>query len=94
LKALFEKKNDYSIKLLRTDRGGEFCSNRFYKAQVMKRLLTVPRSLQQNSVVERKNRRILNMMRSMLKTKKMPKKFWVEDVDYVFNCQIGILRKA
>jgi len=34
------------------------------------------------------------MMRSMLKTKKMPKKFWVEAVDYVFNCQIGILRKA
>jgi len=57
----------------------------------MKRLLTMPRSLQQNSVVERKNRRILNMMRSMLKTKKMPKKFWDEAVNYVFNCQIGIL---
>jgi hypothetical protein len=34
-------------------------------------------------MVERKNRSILNMARSMLKTKKMPKIFWVEVVNYV-----------
>jgi hypothetical protein len=33
-------------------------------------------------MVERKNRNILNMARSMLKTKKMPKDFWVDAVDY------------
>nr|GEW98915.1 T-complex protein 1 subunit alpha [Tanacetum cinerariifolium] len=32
-------------------------------------------------VVERKNRTILNMVRRMLKTKKMPKEFWAEAVD-------------
>jgi len=42
----------------------------------------VPRSLQQNDVVERKNRNILKIARSMLKTKKMPKDFWVDTVDY------------
>jgi hypothetical protein len=33
-------------------------------------------------VVGRNNRSILNMARNMLKTKKVPKKFWVEAVDY------------
>jgi hypothetical protein len=40
------------------------------------------RSPQQNGMVERKNRSILNMVRSMLKTKKIPKTFWAETVDY------------
>ncbi|GKD90094.1 retrovirus-related pol polyprotein from transposon TNT 1-94, partial [Tanacetum coccineum] len=34
-----------------------------------------------NGMVEKKNRTILNMVRSMLKSKKMPKKFWAEAVD-------------
>jgi hypothetical protein len=33
-------------------------------------------------VVERKNISILNMTRSMFKTKKMPKEFWTEVVNY------------
>jgi hypothetical protein len=33
-------------------------------------------------MVERKNRSILNMVRSMLKTNKIPKMFWAETVDY------------
>jgi hypothetical protein len=37
------------------------------------RPLIVPRSPQQNGVVERKNMTILNMSQSMLKTKIMPK---------------------
>ena len=32
--------------------------------------------------MERKNRSILNIARNILKTKKIPKEFWVEDVDY------------
>ena len=35
----------------------------------------MPRSLQQNEMVERKNRSILNMIRTILKTKKIPKEF-------------------
>ena len=42
--------------------------------------MTVPRSPQQNGVAERKNRTILNMARSMLKSKKLPKEFWAEAV--------------
>jgi hypothetical protein len=40
-------------------------------------------------MVERKNRSILNMVRSMLKTKKMPKEFWAE----VINCVIYLLNR-
>nr|GEV81771.1 retrovirus-related Pol polyprotein from transposon TNT 1-94 [Tanacetum cinerariifolium] len=47
----------------------------------IRRFLTAPYSPQQNEVVERNNRTILNMVRSMLKTKKMPKEFWAEAVD-------------
>ena len=39
------------------------------------------RSPQQNSVAERKNNLILNIAKSMLKSKKMPKEFWVEVID-------------
>ena len=38
--------------------------------------MTVPFTLEQNDVVEMKNRTILNMARSILKSKKMPKEFW------------------
>lgn len=63
-KALVEKKSGHCFKSLRTDRGGEFTSNEFNEfceANGIKRFLTVPRSPQQNGVVERKNRSILNM---------------------------------
>jgi len=41
----------------------------------------VLRSLQQNGMVKRKNKSILNVTKSLLKTKKMPKEFWAETVD-------------
>ena len=45
----------------------------------------MPRLPQQNGTVKRKNKSILNMARSILKTKKMPNKFWAEEVDYVVS---------
>ncbi|XP_012853620.1 PREDICTED: uncharacterized protein LOC105973146 [Erythranthe guttata] len=82
-KALVEKESSYEIQSLRTDRGGEFTSNEFNlfcEENGIRRPLTVPRSPQQNGVVERKNRTILNMARSMLKAKRMPNEFWAEAV--------------
>ena len=80
------KKNGYYIKSLKTNRKGEFCSNKFnyfYKDHGIKRLIVVPRSSQQNGMVKRKTRSIHNMARNMLKTKKMSKEFCVEIVDCV-----------
>nr|GEX12935.1 retrovirus-related Pol polyprotein from transposon TNT 1-94 [Tanacetum cinerariifolium] len=74
------------IKSMRLDRGGEFLLkefNKFCEDNGIRRFLTAPYSPQQNRVVKRKNRTILNMVRSMLKTKKMPKEFWAQAVDCV-----------
>ncbi|OMO69396.1 Integrase, catalytic core [Corchorus capsularis] len=91
--ALVEKESGFKIQALRSDRGGEFTSNGFQEfcdAKGICRLLTTPRSPQQNRVVKRKNRTVLKMTRSMLKTKKMPKEFWAQDVD----CAVYLLNKC
>ncbi|KAM1823768.1 hypothetical protein FF1_025765 [Malus domestica] len=82
-KAAVEKESGCKIKAMRSDRGGEFTSKEFqefYKANGIRRPLTVPRSPQQNGVAERKNRTILDMARSMLKSKRLPKELWAEAV--------------
>ena len=43
-------------------------------------LCTLDRNHQAEAQIMRKNRTILNMVRSMLKSKKMPKEFWAEAV--------------
>jgi transposase InsO family protein len=90
-KVLVEKLTVLYIKALRSDRGGEYMSTAFmnyYEKHGIKRFLTAPYSPQQNGVAKRKNRTILDMVRSMLKTKDMPKDFWTEAVQcavYVQN---------
>ncbi|TYK04853.1 copia-type polyprotein [Cucumis melo var. makuwa] len=91
-KALVEKECGYYIKALRSDKGGEFTSNEFKTfcaENGIHRPMTISFTPQQNGVVERKNRTILNMARSMLKCKKMPKEFWAQAVEcaaYLSNC--------
>ena len=78
-----KKESGHKIKAMRFDRGGEFTSNEFQElceANGIRYPLTVPRSPQQNGVAERKNKTILNMAWSMLKSKKLPKELWVETV--------------
>ncbi|KAE8676644.1 hypothetical protein F3Y22_tig00111582pilonHSYRG00249 [Hibiscus syriacus] len=82
-KAAVERESGRKIKAMRSDRGGEFTSRElqeFCEANGIRRQMTVPRSPQQNGVAERKNRTILDMARSMLKSKKLPKEFWAEAV--------------
>jgi transposase InsO family protein len=88
---MVEKEVEMSIKCLRTDRGGEFNSNEFNdfcKESGIKRQLTTAYTPQQNGVAERKNRTVMNMVRSMLSDKNIPKTFWPEAVNwtiYVLN---------
>lgn len=44
--------------------------------------MTIPRSAQQNGVAEKKNKIILNMTKSMLKSKRLSKDFWAEVTAY------------
>ena len=57
------------IKCLRSDKGGEFTSNEFndyYEKDGIKRKLLVARTPQQNGDVERKNRLVQEMTRTIL----------------------------
>ncbi|KAM7520343.1 hypothetical protein LguiB_019305 [Lonicera macranthoides] len=92
-KALVEKEMGSPIKVLRTDRGGEYNSHEFVvfcESQGIKRQLTTAYTPQQNGVCERKNRTILNMVRSLLKRSGIPKNFWPEAV----NWSIHVLNRS
>ena len=71
-KARVEKETGTSITCLRTDRGGEFLSREFEvfcQTQGIRRQLTTSYTPKQNGVAERKNRTIMNVVRSMLNEK-------------------------
>lgn len=77
-KALAEKEVGLPIKILRTDRGGEYNSlefTEFCKDHGIKRQLTAAFTPQQNGISERKNRTILNMVRSLLNMSGIPRDF-------------------
>jgi transposase InsO family protein len=67
------------LKVLRTDRGGEFTSVEFGRYCV-ERQFTGSYSPEQNGVVERRNQSVVAMARCMLKTKGLPGYFWGEAV--------------
>lgn len=82
-KAVVEKETGATIKTFRTDRGGEFVSTDFQKfceASGITRHLTAPYSPQKNGVVERRNRTLLGMTRSILKHMDVPNYLWGEVV--------------
>lgn len=90
-KALVERGTECSIKILRTDRGGEFCSKEFTsfcEEAGIQRHYTAPYTPQQNGVVERRNRTVVAMTRSFLKESGLPSFLWGEAVRhsiYVLN---------
>ncbi|KAL8087732.1 hypothetical protein AgCh_037766 [Apium graveolens] len=92
-KALAEKQSGYYLKTLRSDRGGEYTSNlfkSFCRAHGINHQLTTTYTPQQNGVAERKNRTILDMARSMVKAKHLPRTFWAEPV----QCAVYLLNRC
>lgn len=86
-KKLVEKEVKTPIKCLRTDRGGEFNSTKFklfFEEEGIKRQLTTSYTPHQNSVMEHTNRTLLNMVRCMFSTKKVPKLFQTEAANWTF----------
>ena len=86
-----EKQSRKKLKILRTNGGGKFNSIEIEAFCTDKGILhevTAPYTPQHNGVVERRNRTIMNMVRSMLKGKNLPKALWGEAVvttTYVLN---------
>ncbi|BBH07457.1 BURP domain-containing protein [Prunus dulcis] len=82
-KALVEKQSGSTIKVMRSDRGGEYTSQEFEdycKDEGIWKQLTASYSPQQNGIAERKNRTIVEMATSMMNEKGLPKRFWAEAV--------------
>ncbi|KAD3337069.1 hypothetical protein E3N88_32589 [Mikania micrantha] len=92
-----ENEEGIKLKMLRTDRGGEFTSNeftQFCKDNGIAGQLTAPYSPQQNGVVERRNITMLSTTRSMLKAMSMPQNFWAEAVRHTIYVLNRVLTKA
>ncbi|GJW88831.1 ribonuclease H-like domain, reverse transcriptase, RNA-dependent DNA polymerase [Tanacetum coccineum] len=96
-KSTVEKELRTTLKMLRTDRGGEFTSNEFTqycKENGIARQLTAPYSPQQNGVVERRNRTIMSATRCMMKATNMPQNFWAEAVRHAIYILNSVPTKA
>ncbi|XP_016567276.1 uncharacterized protein LOC107865544 [Capsicum annuum] len=82
-KDLVENRSRLRIKNLRTDRGGEFLSNKFvhfYDEFRIHKELTTPYTPKQNGVAECKNCTVIEMARSLLKGKGLPNQYWAEAI--------------
>ena len=92
-KALTENQTGKILKAVRSDRGGEFSSGNFkefYDKHGIKREYTIPRTPQQNGVVERQKRIVQEMARSMMNEKNIGQICWVEAI----HTAVHVLNKA
>ncbi|KAL0405799.1 UNVERIFIED_CONTAM: hypothetical protein Slati_3893800 [Sesamum latifolium] len=74
-----ENKTNRKIKALRSDRGGEYLSGEFidyFKENGILSQGTPPGTPQLNGVAERRNRTLLDMIRSMMSFTELPPSFW------------------
>ena len=88
-----ENQSGLLIKVLRTDREGEYISTeflRFCRENGIHKQFTGRYTPQQNGVAERKNSTIMDMARNMLKAKHLPNEYGAE----VVNCAVYILNRC
>jgi hypothetical protein len=84
--SLRRAKNEFGlrIKKIRSDNGAEFKNSQiegFLEDEGIKHEFSSPYTPQQNGVVERKNRTLLDMTRTMLDEYKTPDRFWAEAIN-------------
>ena len=99
-KAEVEKQCNKQIKIVRTNRGGEYYGRytedgqapgpfvKFLQDHGIVAQYTMPGSSDYNGVVEGRNKTLLDMVRSMLSSSKLPKILWSETfkmVVYILN---------
>ena len=80
---MVEKETGLHIVSIRTDRGGEFTSNAFIKhcqTHGIQRQLTMAGTPQQNGVVERRNRTLLETARCLTANQDLPQQLWAEAI--------------
>mgnify|MGYP000176183438 CR=1 FL=1 len=82
-KNFVENQLNREIKLLRSDNGSEYTSNKFdafLQSHGILHQTSIPYHPQQNGNAERKNRRLMDIACSLLKTSNLPNSFWEEVV--------------
>jgi transposase InsO family protein len=99
-KAEVEKQCCKQIKIMRSDKGGEYYGRytedgqapgpfaKFLQEHGIVAQYTMPGSPDQNGVVERRNRTLLDMVRSMLSSSNLSKSLWAEALKttmYILN---------
>ena len=80
-----ERQCDARVKFLRTDNGLEFVNHEvkaFLQAHGIERQRSCPRTQQQNGVVERANRTMVEKVRCMLSAMELPPKWWGEAFEH------------
>ncbi|GKE40105.1 ribonuclease H-like domain-containing protein [Tanacetum coccineum] len=85
---------DLKVKVIRCDNRTEFKNrvmNQFCKMKGIKREFSVARTPQQNGVAERKNRTLIEAVRTMLADSKLPTTFWAEAVNTACYVQNRVL---
>jgi transposase InsO family protein len=91
---MVENEMDSRIKCLRSDNGGEFTSKEFmdyYNNHGIKKQFSVARTPQQNGVVERKNRTVQEMARTMLMDSKLTDIFWTQAMHTIVHIQNRVM---
>ncbi|CAN0862290.1 Retrovirus-related Pol polyprotein from transposon TNT 1-94 [Linum grandiflorum] len=84
-----------TIKTIRYDPGGEYNSNvlhEFYRQHGIIFQQSCPGVSEQNGIIERKNRHVMELARALLLSSHVPQTFWpevVQTVVYSINCQIS-----
>ncbi|KAK2966046.1 hypothetical protein RJ640_001980 [Escallonia rubra] len=88
----FYKPSEQKIRILRSDSGGEYMLKEFQdflKTEGIQSQRTCPETPQQNGVSERKNRHILEVVRTLMSDSHIPSTFWVEAAStavHLINC--------
>ena len=78
-----EKGSTYKVKIIKSDNGTEFKNSsmeEFCKLKGIKQEFSAPGTPQQNVIVERKNRTLIEAARTMLEEARLPTYFWAEAV--------------
>ncbi|KAD2805312.1 hypothetical protein E3N88_38689 [Mikania micrantha] len=89
-----EKQYSLPVKCVRSDNGTEFRNHildEFYLSKGIKRQYSIPRTPEQNGVVERKNRTLIEAARTMLADSGLPLTFWAEAVNTACYVQNRVL---
>ena len=89
-----EKQFDLPVKVFRSDNGTEFKNKELDAFCVKKgivRQYSIPRTPEQNGVVERKNRTLIEAARTMLADSGLPLTFWAEAVNTACYVQNRVL---